>query len=165
MARGQVTIEFVLVLVVMLTVLATLSIPLAKDVAEETIDTGIALALGSSAQRLVQAAEEVSYSGCGSYKNISIYIEPDALAGATMYIDDDEVWSEYTNMTADQVTTKKLTYAKYTKMTAYCGAYGHTYVVKVEKDCNSQRPAPEQLGNGKTLFGNNAYIGYRCTLT
>ncbi len=141
----------------MLTVLATLSIPLAKDVAEQTIDTGIAVTLASSAQRVAQAAEEVSYSGCGSFKNVTVYLDPDPFAATTLYVNKTGVWGEYFDLVNDKQKTKLIPYAKYIKMTAYCGDYGNTFVVKVEKDCSTDRIDPLQdegvADNGKAHIG------------
>lgn len=161
MARGQVTIEFILILVIMLTVLATMSIPMAKDVADEAIETGTAVSLAASVQRIAQSADEVSYAGCGSFKNVTVYVEPDALSQPSVYFNDTRVWGEYYDMAGDPVSTQQLAYADYTKLTAYCKAEGHVFTVKVEKDCGAQRHNPVQDG---TPLGDGiaAHIGGKC---
>jgi len=160
--RGQVTIEFVLILVVMLTVLATLSIPLAKDVAEQTIDTGIAVSLASAAQRIAQAAEEVSYSGCGSFKNVTVYLDHDAYAIPSILVDSEGVWGNYSDMVDDTQTTKHIPYPKYIKLTAYCPSSGDTYTVKAEKDCSVDRHNPVQVTSSGSSQVVTAFTGNAC---
>jgi hypothetical protein len=160
--RGQVTIEFILILVVMLTVLATLSIPLAKDVAEQTIDTGVAVSLASSVQRVAQAAEEVSYSGCGSFKTVPLYFDPDPFSIPSLLVDNENVWGNYSDMVDDVQRTKKIPYPKYIKMTVDCQSAGNTYTVKVEKDCTVDRHNPVHVTSSGSSQTAIAFTGNAC---
>jgi len=160
-ARGQVTIELILILVIMLTVLASMSIPMVKDMADQSIDVGTALALSTSAQRIAQAADEVSYAGCGSFKNVTVYIEPDALARPCLYFNESRVWGEYDDMAGDTVSTKQLAYADDIKLHSFNGASDHVYTVRVEKDCSKQRHNPVKHGT-PVADSKSASIGGDC---
>ncbi len=72
MASGQITIEFVLILIVVMVIITTVSIPLIQYASDTLQDTGNAVLLYQAVDDIRAAADSVSMSGCGSYKTIVI---------------------------------------------------------------------------------------------
>ncbi len=72
MARGQITIEFVLILIVVLVIITSVSLPLINYASDTLMDTGSAVILAQTIQRIKGSADAVSTAGCGSYQIIPI---------------------------------------------------------------------------------------------
>lgn len=142
--RGQVTIEFILVLVIILTILATVSIPLVNSVTDSVTDTSVAINLGAAQQRIVLAAEQMSFAGCGSFKNITLFIENDPLADANLFWDASDIGGNFTNVDGTEEYMIDIPFPDYIKLSSTCENSGGVFNVQVEKDCNGgERPSSE----------------------
>jgi len=152
--KGQVTVEFILILVIMLTILATVSMPAVDDVTKWVDETSTVVSLAAAQRRIINTAEELSMAGCGSYKNIGVYVDPVHITyrEASVVWDSDYVWGSFTNATGDTQELVKLHYPDYIKISVPvcaggCCVVNNTYVVRVEKDCSTSRPTvPAGIG-------------------
>ncbi|MCD6522736.1 MAG: hypothetical protein J7K68_03225 [Candidatus Diapherotrites archaeon] len=141
--RAQVTVEFILLLVIMLTMFATVSIPLVNYVTDTISDTSIAINLGASVQRIRNTAEEVALMGCGSYKNITVYVESDPLAQSNIRWNSTYIWGDYYDNKGEKQILSKVAIPDYIKISSGCPIALNTYEIRIEKDCTSQNPTQE----------------------
>ena len=134
--RGQTTIEFILVLVIMLVILATISMPTVEKMEAAVTDTGHAISLASAQQRIITAANELSLAGCGSQKTLTIYLDEDALTPVKLYWDVAYVKGQYYQLDGTIKDLKDAPYPGSMKLTN--SSLGSNYwSVKVRKECGS----------------------------
>ena len=151
--RAQVTIEFILIMVIMITILSTIAIPMINEVTDDIIDTSVAVSIASSVQRIVNTGEDVSMMGCGSYKNITIFVESDPLAQANIFwydVAEPKIGGNYTNIDGTFVEVFPVTVPKGITLSSGCPVDGgNTYHVKVEKGCLGSPLVPDSIGDSK----------------
>ena len=152
--KGQMTVEFILIMVVMLAVLGSVTFPIVNSMTDSARDTSRAVALASAQRRIINTAEEVSMGSCGSFKTVGIYIPPEVLSEPNLLWDKTHVWGNFTNSTSDSIALRKLEYPIYIKIEggAYDGdtppactpncvpAKNNTFFVTIRKDCSATRP-------------------------
>lgn len=145
--RGQVTIEFILVLVIMLVILATISLPLVDWLDQSVSDTGMAISLASVQQKIANTAEELSLAGCGSHKTIRVFVGADPFNQAKVEWNSTHIKGEFYMLDNTGKNMTAIRFPDYIKLenTTIGGGY---YDVKVTKDCGS----PTSLG----------CVGYGC---
>ena len=132
--RGQTTIEFILVLVIMLVILATISMPTVERMEAAVTDTGHAIGLASAQQRLITTANELSLAGCGSQKTLTIYIDEDSLTPAKLCWNATHVWGKYFQLDGTTKALKDIAYAGNINFTA-SGLGSNYWKVAVKKTC------------------------------
>lgn len=134
--RGQVTIEFILVLVIMLVILATVSLPIVDRLEQDVSDTGIAISLASVQQKISNTAEELALSGCGSHKTIRVSIDADPFNQARVEWNSTHIYGEFYMLDNTLKHMKAIGFPAYIKLenTTIGGGY---YEVNVTKDCGS----------------------------
>jgi hypothetical protein len=144
-----VTVEFVLILVIMLTILASVSMPAVDDVTNWVEDTSTVVSLAAGQRRIVNTAEEIAMGGCGSYKTVKVYVDPVQITykNATLLWNRDVVWGEFSDTDLDEKELSRLSYPDYIKLTTLesgseCFVRNNTYFVKIEKDCSATRHDP-----------------------
>ncbi|MBN3037239.1 MAG: hypothetical protein JW834_02225 [Candidatus Diapherotrites archaeon] len=156
MARGQATVEFILIVVIMLTILATISIPMINEVTDWVADMGVAVSMGSSAQRVVSTAEEVALMGCGSYKKVRVAVDDNPLAAANLRWGKDAVWGNYSDQDGTPHELRQLDYPSFVRLDGGCDQYvggaSREYVVTVSKDCSAQRPTAGETSVGEVCY-------------
>ena len=107
LVKGQVTIEFILILVVMLTILTTISIPLINAMRDEVSDVSIATSLASSVYSIRSAGEELSLAGCHSFKDVTVFVDnsdPFTLANVTVNNTDRSIYGQFILMNGSVAT-------------------------------------------------------------
>jgi hypothetical protein len=74
---GQVTVEFILILTIMLAILSIMSLPLSEEARHDVEGASRAANLAAVATKLKSTAAEVSMMGCESYKDLIVYLDED----------------------------------------------------------------------------------------
>ena len=72
MGRGQVTIEFMLLLIVVLVIISTVSLPLIQYTTDTLVDTAGGIVLSQEVMKIVKTSDDIAMSGCGSFRRIFI---------------------------------------------------------------------------------------------
>ncbi|MCD6414081.1 MAG: hypothetical protein J7L23_00440 [Candidatus Diapherotrites archaeon] len=140
-AKGQITIEYILIIVIALAILGSVTFPAVNDMTDAAKDTSMAVLLASAQQRIINTAEEVSMASCGSFKNIYIYIPPKYIQAPNVLWDKDYVWGNFANSSGDVNSIGKLGFPDYIKITGSCpSAVNNTFKVTITKDCTNSRP-------------------------
>lgn len=147
--RGQVTIEFILVLVIVLVILATISLPTIDRIEQDISDVGTAASLAANQQQIVNAAEELSLSGCGSRKTIRVFVNEGPFAQQNITWTSSYVNGSFFFLNGTAASLRGATYPDYINITAAAGSGGY-WPVTVAKNCNFARPTA------------NGCIGYGC---
>ena len=83
-SSGQLTIEFILLLVIVLTIVSTVVIPIINDSRDMLSEASMAATLSAASQKISETARAISYSGCGSAKTIEIYVTQDVFMNPTI---------------------------------------------------------------------------------
>jgi len=143
-SKAQVTVEFVLILVIMLAVLATISLQVVDEVTAMIEDSALAVNLAAAQERIVTTAEEVSTGSCGSFKEIGIYIDPSflSLRDAEIHWNGTHVMGNFTDSTGQVVNLKALQIPYYITIDNQgCNVVRHnTYYIKIIKNCTDPTP-------------------------
>ena len=108
--RGQVTIEYILILVIMLVILATVSLPTVDQIEADVTDVGNAVNLASVQQRIVSTANEMSLTGCGSTKAITVHIQQDVFTPGRIKWNKTHVWGYFMQLDGEEKTLKSARY-------------------------------------------------------
>ncbi|MFC2174672.1 hypothetical protein ACFLQ2_02270 [archaeon] len=135
--RGQVTIEYILVLVIMLVILATVSIPTIEQIEVDVTDTGNAINLAAVQQRIASTAREMSLTGCGSTKNITVHIQQDLFTPLTITWDGNKVGGQLKLMNGTDRDLKDLTFPDTIKVEASNSTQFHYWDLRFTKDCGT----------------------------
>ncbi|MCK4328067.1 MAG: hypothetical protein KAW41_06420 [Candidatus Diapherotrites archaeon] len=138
--RGQVTIEYILILVIMLVILATVSMPTVEQVEADVTDTGNAINLAAAQQRIISTANEMKLTGCGSKKTITVYIQRDLFTPARIEWDASKVWGNFTHMSGETSKLKSLGYPDNIKIDRVSGSGGY-WDISIAKDCTGAPPS------------------------
>lgn len=138
--KGQVTIEFILVLVVMLVILATVSLPTVERIEQDVTDTGTAVNLVAVQQRILNTAEELSMAGCNSHKTIRVFVDADAFNQAKVSWDQNTIGGQYYQLDNTQKFLKNIPFPDYIDLFGSMVGSGY-YNVQVTKQCASVRPS------------------------
>ena len=132
--KGQVTIEFILVLVVVLVILATVSLPTVDRIEQDVTDTGLAVSIASVQNRLANTAKELRMSGCGSHKNITVYLDANVFNEANVTWDGSEVNGFYRQLDGELKEMKGVPYPGDMMMIMSSGP-GPYWDVEIKKIC------------------------------
>jgi len=133
--KGQVTIEFILVLVVMLVILATVSFPLVDWLEQGVSDTGIAVGLATVLQKITNTAEELSLAGCGSHKVIRVFVDADPFNQAKVEWNSTYVFGEFYMLDNTLKYMKAIPFPSYIRLVNNTLDGGY-YEVTATKVCN-----------------------------
>ncbi len=137
--RGQVTIEFILVLVIMLVILATVSLPLVDQLQQDVGDTGTAIGLATVQQKIANTAEELALSGCGSHKSIRVFVDADPFNQARVEWNSTHIYGEFYMLDNTRKQMRAVPFPSYIKLENSTLGGGY-YGVTVTKYCNSANP-------------------------
>ncbi len=136
MARGQVTIEFVLILIVVLVIVSTISIPLISYTEENVRDIGGAIVLSQEINKIVKSAEDLALSGCGSSK--TVYIDTnqlDSVVGAySIKIKDQAINASFYLQNGTRVNLKPVSLPQYIAVSC------NGNEISLSKDCTTVYP-------------------------
>lgn len=143
--EGQITIEFILIVVVLLAILSVVTFPVVEKMTDSAQDTSRAISLAAAQRRIINTAEEVSMGGCGSFKTIDVYIRPDVDSEPNIIWNTTHVWGNFSNSTLYEVNLTRLPFPKYIKLDkgfadGDCVGQNLTFYVTVLKDCSDVRP-------------------------
>lgn len=139
--KGQITIEYILIIVIALAILGSVTFPAVNQMTDAVEDTSMATLLASAQQRIVNTAEEVSMASCGSFKSIYIYIPPKYIQAPNILWDKDYVWGNFSNSSGAENKIGKLPYPDYIEIRGDCShAVNNTFNITIIKNCNDQRP-------------------------
>jgi hypothetical protein len=72
--RGQVTVEFVFLVVIILVIFTTVALPLVNSGSTSTEDASNALAMAAAQQKIAATADEVSGMACDSFKYVWVSV-------------------------------------------------------------------------------------------
>lgn len=140
--KAQATIEFILVLVIALTILTTISIPLTEFTGNTIQRTSSLTNLASQKQKISQTAESIALSGCGSKKIITVQIpvQEQAEYCAGLRINKKNITGHITtgrgvrNLTSTEINK----FIKIDSPDKY--TVNESYRIEVKKDCETQWP-------------------------
>ncbi len=142
MARGQITVEFILILIIVLTIITTVSIPLIQFATDTLQDTGNGVLLAQVVGEIKSAADSVSMSGCGSYEIVHINTgELNSSIGSGLYsinitgtgAGDVAVKFRYYLQNGTEVSGKTVLLPNYISVS--CKNKDGIYDVNISKDC------------------------------
>jgi len=136
--KGQITIEYVLVLVIVLTIVSLVSIPLINYAEDSIKDVGYGVLLANKISKILDAIHTVSVSGCGSRYTVNVSLSPLDTLGARITIDQENISGSYYLQNGTLVSVKTYSYPDYIKVT--CNTFGNTAKVVIERDCSTKRP-------------------------
>ncbi len=147
--RGQVTIEFILILVIMLVILATISLPAIENMEVEVKDTGLAITTAAIQQRLLTASKELQLSGCGSQKTITVHLdENNCFTPAKIEWNETHIFGAYMTIAGDQMLLKEITYPEHISLVGSTTSSLGYWDVTVKKDCSATVNPIGYIGDG-----------------
>ncbi len=139
MDRGQVTIEFVLILIVILVIITTVSIPLVNYASDTLRDTGNAVLLKQDMDKILGISRIISSSGCNSSANITIDKgQLNSSIGVYSLNITDSIHASYMLQNGTNVSLKPVELPNYVDVS--CVDKGDHAIVMVRKDCNTLHP-------------------------
>jgi hypothetical protein len=145
---GQITIEYILIMVIMLAVLGSVTLPIVNNMTDVTRDTSRVVSLAAAQRRIINTAEEVSMSSCGSFKVVGIYMTPEVLAAPNVLWNKTHVWGNFSNASGNSFNLTRLEYPSYIKIeggTCPAGCMpisNNTFFIRVLKDCTGTGTTP-----------------------
>lgn len=137
--RGQLTIEYVLILVIVLTIISLVSIPLINYTEDTVLDVGYGVLLGGELNRISNAIHAISVSGCGSSARVSVNLNQLADTSPIIDINSTHITASYYLQNGTRVAVKAVEYPPYTSISLQGGSSGDYLVI--QKDCSHERPS------------------------
>ncbi len=136
MARGQITIEFILILIVVLAIISTVSIPLVNFASDTIQDTGNAVLLRQTMDKIAGVSKLVSSSGCGS--RVLLNIDTDQLNSTVgvynITISGKNVFASYMLQNGTIVSLREIQVPDYISISCTGN------VLNISKDCEHPNP-------------------------
>ena len=135
--KGQITIEYVLILVIVLTIVSLVSIPLINYAEDSIKDVGYGVLLANKISKILDAIHTVSVSGCGSRK---VLVIPSGFSdlGAGIVINSENITGYYYLQNGSLVYQKAYSYPDYISISCSVSDEGVRFVI--ERDCSTKRP-------------------------
>lgn len=143
--KAQVSIEFILILVVMLAILGSVTFPTVNKMTDSAEDTSKAISLAAAQRRIINTAEEISMGSCGSYKVIGIYLT-DVPFGTNILWNKTYVWGNFTNSSQGEETLRAIDYPPYIQIyggacSFPCNVKNETFFIEIRKNCSQIDPS------------------------
>ena len=137
--KGQVTIEYILVLVIMLVILATVSMPTVEQIEADVTDTGNAVNLAAAQQKIASTATQMSLAGCGSRKLVTVHIQRDLFTPANITWDANKITGFFMRVNGTVLELKDLPYPQSVAITipTIQPSNKEYHALNITKDCSA----------------------------